>query len=334
MSRMSLEIKCVDKESDEINGKFMGVNLIKGKIGNMSFEFPQTAMTQNNIKRSNRTHVTIDSDIIQYYYQNIDAYPINKIKYAARVLNKYAKIIKEYPKQISDINFDYVRDYKLKFDERDFIIRLQNETNSLFLTDVETDRNQPLKKFTNQLENLGEKYSNKIICPTIDLNALPQIFLPKLQYIMSEEYPRFNVVFGGFKKRQENWLSLSKEIFAKSVWCNVVNLQRPFETFTNSYASNVSIAFTYGIHTISVGYPRIAPKKDDGDKLDEEPTPRLLNRETLRYEITDEYSKPKSDMLSFNNQQQEAKKMRAVIGKEFFKEYAKKDALKEHLNAI
>jgi len=328
----TLSIKCVEKESNEINGQFIGVNVIHGKIGTNDFEFPEPAATQIDLKRSNRTHIPIKTNIIQYYHQDKYNNSLKKIRHAGSLLKKFEKMVKINPQSIPDINFDYVRDYKITPQERDFMIRIQGEIdNSPFISDIELDRNQSLQKFIEQLKTLEEKYPEKIICPTIDFNALPQIFLQKLQYIVSENYQRFNVIFGGFIKRQENWLALSKEIFGKPIWCNVVSLQQRFETFSDPFVSNISIAFAYGIHTISVGYPRMEFDDDDEPK---EPIPRLLNQDTLIYENTDKYTKPQSVVHSFNNQQAEAQTMRESVGKEFFKEYAKKDGLQNHLSQI
>lgn len=330
----SLNIKCVKKESNEINGQFVGVNVISGQIGTIPFEFPDPAATHIELKTANLTHIPIKTKIIQFYYQDKPQNSLKKIKNVGNLLKKYEKFMKKYSNAIPDINFDYVRDYKITPSEIEMTNRIQAESEySLFLSMVEKDRNQILQKFITQLKELEEKYPGKIICPTIDLNALPQIFLQKLQYIISEEYQRFNVIFGGFITRQENWLALSKEIFGKPIWCNVVNMQQRFETFGEPFASNISIAFAYGIHTISVGFPRM-DFDDEPEAKPKKPVPRILNQNTLFYEKTQNFSKPQSIVKSFNLQQAEAAEMRKTVGKEFFKEYAKKDALKEHLSQI
>ena len=202
-SMPSLNIKCVKKESNEYNGQFVGVNVISGQIGTIPFEFPNPAATQIELKTSNRTHIPIKTKIIQYYHQDKPQNSLKKIRHAGKLLNKFERMMKQYPNSIPDINFDYVRDYMITPQEIDITNRVQAETEySLFLSVIEKNRNQSLEEFIAQLKELEEKYPEKIICPTIDLNALAQIFLQKLQYIVSEGYQRFKVSFDGFINRQ------------------------------------------------------------------------------------------------------------------------------------
>ncbi|MCH7647210.1 MAG: hypothetical protein IIA83_01200 [Thaumarchaeota archaeon] len=331
----SLDIQCIKKESNDINGQFVGVNVIRGKLGETEFEFPSPAATQIELTKANHTHIPIPRNIIQYYYQNKYNNSLKTIRHAGKLQKNYEKIMKNYPTSILDINFDYVRNYSMTLQERDFIIKLQGETNSIFLTDIETNRNQSLELFKNQLENLNNDYPEKIICPTLDINSVPQIFQQKLQHVVSEGYDRFNVSFGGFITRQENWLTLSKEIFGKPIWCNVVNMQQRFDTLSDLYASNISIAFAYGIHTISVGFPRMSFEDEkESSKNKKKEIVRVLNPENLLYEETTKITKPQSYVHSFNTQQAESENMKKSVGKEFFKEYAKKKALKDHLSKI
>jgi len=312
--------------------------VIQGNLNGIDFEFPSPAATHKDIERANRTRIPITTNIVQYYYQNQYNNSLQKIKHAGELIKKFERLIKNNPNSFVDINFDYINNYKMTKQEREFIIKLQGETSSLFITDYEIDMNQDLTSLKNNLDEIKMNYPKKIICPSIDLNTIPQIFKQKIEYLV-DECQRININFGGFINRQENWLTLSKTIFNKPIWCNVVNLQRKFDTFGEPFASNSSIAFAYGIHTISVGSPRIRLDEDpekrakQQEKL-ENPIARILNKNTLYYEETKKHTKPQADVKSFINQQEEANVMRKSIGKEFFKEYAKKDALKNHLSNI
>ncbi len=242
----------------------------------------------------------------------------------------------KYPNSILDIGYDFIKNYKKREAERQSILEIQKTLKTLFLSDIEVNREQSVEDFASHLENL-ENPHNQIICPTIDLEIVtPGLFTAKLDYILEKKYPRFNVKFASFDTNYINWLRLSQRIFGKDVWCNMTSVTKGHFHTTPPQKSLLACTFLYGVHTASHNYRRFGKFNDDKPyEKPKEITGRVLDRNSLCYNKM-RISPEEAVVESMNNLSREIEKIKEHVKKEtFFSEYVpKRKALSDELDNL
>ena len=106
-----------------------------------------------------------------------------------------------------------------------------------------------------------EKYPKNVICPTLDMGMKPvELFEEKIKMLFKYGIKKFNVIYRHIIDEQDNWIALSKKIYGKNIWCNVVGIPQQYFTKADKFSLITSVFF-YGVHTASLQYPRFSKIK-------------------------------------------------------------------------
>lgn len=333
----SLAVENIAKEKTDIKDQMLGVNIIEVTIDGKTFEFPDVAVIKSELDKVEQMNTNLNTSLIQMYYQIQHSRPITNEQTKKTATNMYNTLKEKYPNSIIDFGFEFLKSHKIRDVERRAILEIQKNVNSVFLTDVETDKDQSVENFAAQLENI-ENPNNQIICPSIDLDTVtPGVFSAKLDYILEKEYPRFNVKFASFDTRYANWLDLSEKIFEKDVWCNLTSVTKGYFHLVPPQRSLLACSFLYGVHTASHNYRRFNTKKDDKKpaKKPKEILGRVLDRDSLCFN-KDQISPAEGVVKSMKNLEAEIQKIKEHVKNEkFYTEYApKRKALSDELSDL
>ena len=147
-------------------------------------------------------------------------------------------------------------------------------------------------------------YPQKIISPTLDLGTnSPQKFADKIDLLFKYGIKRFNVIFRNMIDSQDNWITLSKKIYGKDIWCNLVGVPRQYNSNTDTF-SQIASVFVYGVHTASLQYPRFGKtvKSETKDKKSKTKPKKIytFNSSTGFFEITTTMTEEQARANSIN----------------------------------
>ncbi len=330
-------VENIAKEKTDVKEKMLGVNVIEVTIDQKKFEFPKIAPIKSEIEKAENTENKIDTDLIQLYHQVQNRSPVTNSQTKKNIIIKYEELREKYPNSIIDIGFEFLKNYKIREAERLAILDIQKQVKTMFLSDIEANKEQTLEDFVSQLENIQNPH-NQIVCPTLDLSmTTPDLFEAKIQHVIEKEYPRVNVKFAPFDPNYVNWLDLSENIFSKNIWCNLTTISRGYFHLPPPQRSLLASSFLYGIHTASHNYRRF-PTKDKNKKVEEKPKDQrtlVLDRDTLCFNKL-EMSSDEAYVKTINNLSAEIQKIKEHVKKEtFYSEYvSKKKALSGALHDL
>jgi len=129
-----------------------------------------------------------------------------------------------------------------------------------------------------------------------------------------------------------NWIELSKRIYGKDIWCNVVGVPQRYLSSTNTI-SLTSIVFLYGVHTVSLGYPTI---RKNNSKQKSKMKIYQFNSTTHRFDKTTEVTNVQSRARSINSQISQLKMaLPHIVNETYFSKFVKsKPALFDILQSI
>ncbi len=331
-------VQNIAKEEYGVGNKKIGPNVIEVTINGVTYQFPDAAAIKGEIDKAGNLEIPIKTKLIQYFYQVRKIFPITEERYQSNITKAFSELMEKYPDHLIDINFDFVKSHTVTPEEMKAILKIQRDVKSPFLSIIEPNREQSLEDFVAQLSSIGNPY-NQIICPSIDLDTkTPGLFVKKLERILEEKYPRFNVRYASLYTRYGNWLDMSERIFGKDVWCNVTSTPREIFNAAPPHRSLLACTFIYGAHTASHGYGR-GWKKDGDDtmkiKKPDEYARRLLDPKSFYYNDSDLLYN-ECIVKSINNISSETNNMRQyVIDGTFASKYLPQRAgLREELNDL
>lgn len=280
---MSLEILSCNFDTNAALG--LGANHLKVSVNSDEMDLPHPCASRADYEKSTRTKMKLRSKIFQYHI-NIRRFP-NLGEKSQRIIQKnYSNIVKKYKPQITDFNF-YNSKYKWTDRNRDIVLKLQNKLGSTFVSDVIFERNQSLRDFQRQTDDLGSFETNSYKCPTISMHSNITIFKQHLEHVIDKKYKRFNVEWAGLRSHYDRWRYLSRLIRGKKIWCNVVAIPSPrvkFESKSGSkqMMSSMGLAMAFGAHTFGYGYRTMVPQN-----YDQHTAPSwLLNTSNWCYKVT------------------------------------------------
>lgn len=331
-------VQNIAKEEYDVGGKKIGPNVIEVTINGVTYQFPDVAAIKSEVDKADNLKISMKPKLIQYFYQVQKRYPITNDHYQKNITDTFSELMTKYPNHIIDINFDFVKSHIVTPEEIKAILKIQRDVKSPFLSVIEPSKEQSLEDFIKQLSTIGNPY-NQIVCPGIDLDTkTPELLVKKLDYIMEEKYPRFNVRYSSLHTRYYNWIDLSERIFGKDVWCNVTSVPRGIFNGMPPYRSLLACTFLYGVHTASHGYGRRGKKTGEESvevKNPSEYTKRLLDPKSFYYNDS-ELSYDECRVRSINNISSEMNNMKQhVIDGTFVAKYLPQRAgLSEELNDL
>lgn len=337
---VNLIVENIESEKYDINNRFIAVNAIKATIGEAEFEFPSPAPIKSELDAAIEAKEEITPKLFQYFYQIQERYPLTRNATCNNITTTFKKLIADNPSRIGDICFDFLSNHEITSEERDAILKIQRDSDSLFLSDIETNKEQDTAALEAEIDSIDNP-KDQIVCPTLDLSTVtPGVFSAKLDFILERKFPRVNVKFASLDTYYVNWLDLAERIYKKDIWCNLTSIPRGYFNADPPFKSLLACVFLYGVHTASHNYPRRPKKNKDEPKKEIKKDPsewpsRLLNRNTLYFDDSS-LSYYQSRVRSINNQHLETNLYTDLIkGKTFFAEYSsKKKALTDELHDL
>ncbi len=330
-------VENIAQDKIDLKDGMLGVNVIEVTIYGKKFEFPNVAAIKSELEKAEDLDTNLDTNLVQLYHQVKIKNPLANKQTKNNIMKKYSDLKGKYPNSIIDIGYDFLKGYSKTEADRQAILEIQRTLRSVFLSDIEINREQSVDAFAAQLKSI-ENPHNQIICPTIDIEIItPGLFEAKLDYIIEKGYSRFNVKFSSFDKHYVNWIRLSQKIFGKNVWCNVTAVIKGHFTTVPPHRSLLACTFLYGVHTASHNFRRFPRKKNDEKerRKSKEVFGYVLDRNILSYNkmrITPEEAVVKS----MNNLSKEIEKIKEHVKKGiFFSEYVpKRKALFDELDNL
>ena len=255
---MNISIKNIG--SDRFNDQ-IGSNAIQIKIGDQIIDTPMIAAHQSELKRAQKSSISLNTNLVQYIYKVRKKELIDNSQIKNKITKDIKTIIDKNPKCIVDVFFQYGKNYFPLQVERKNILQIQNDAGCPFISDYESNPNQSVSEFKEQLQQTLQKYPDKIICPTLDLVMdSSEKFSQKIDLLLECGIRRFNVIYRNMTDHQDNWITLSEKIYGKDIWCNLVGVssQYPTNKHTTIKYSYIAQAFLYGVHTASLQYPNFS----------------------------------------------------------------------------
>ncbi len=259
----------------------LSANYIKCKINDEIFEFPYMNATYQDFDKSSEVN-PIQSRFFQYFINEFSP-PSPAITTRCRqtqISTNFLNVIENHHPILTDITLFYSNNQQPVGEERrSAFLKIQQDLNTTFISDIEIDKNQDTRHFKTQLEYFNSIDTDQIKSPTISMTSTEEVFEEKLNFILDEKYDRVNVEWGGQSTNSDNWINLSKLLFEKKIICNVVSIHR-VRDYTEPYDSNVLKQFMLGASSCSTGY-----LGGGNNKIKRKPQRTfVLNEKTWKYE--------------------------------------------------
>ncbi len=231
MEEFNIENVAADRfnnDDDEI-----GSNVISVELAEEQLTFPMPVPHQSELKKANDAKIKLKSSMLQFIHRVETDERINTKATKDKIIEKIKIILEDNPDLTVDVFFQFWKDIAPTETERKNILEIQFEAGLLMIADYESNPNQSIEKFEKQLKEVLKKYPKNIICPTLDMGMKPvELFEEKIQILPDHGIKKFNVIYRHIINEQDNWIALSKKIYGKDIWCNVVGI--PQQYFTNS----------------------------------------------------------------------------------------------------
>ncbi len=298
-------------------GRFLHANAAEIYFNGKAIPLPMIVPNQLELKYSHQAGFGgFDIQLFQYV-EAIDFKTDFRSPSVRRLLTQnFKKLLTSYPNLLGDIFLQYREDYPIKQSHRSTFHEVQVDANSTFLSDIEVNREQSAEDFINQSLELRDEYPDHIIRPTLDIGMRTTgLFSQKVNLLIKNKFPSFNIRFRAIKKSFKNWIGLSEIIAGQNIWCNVEGTTRRW--FGKKRISQLAILFNLGIHTVSHGNL----KAYGGFKVQ----PFLLDTSTLLYNpappgVT--YPVSRADDV-FTHERHLTLARRHIINKDYFSYYTK-----------
>lgn len=330
---MRFEINNVGIDIYETPHTLLCANAINSTVNNCKLSSPMTATHQSELSKSEIAKIPLNSTLFQYVHFPRKNNKINEKSIKEFVTTDYKKWIDKYPKLITDFYYQYYPSYPPSIAERNAILDVQRDAGATILSDYETNPEQTVEKFEEQILNFRNENKKYIPSPTLDIDMrVIGLFAKKVDKLIEHKFQRFNVIFRSILTYQVNWIDLSHRLLQKNIWCNVVGVPQRFLSGANPI-SLLSAPFLYGVHSTSLGYPIIRNKKNKKKKV----MPKYsFNNNTYTFEKVVNTSESESRSTSFNAYVDELKIARKyIINRKFYSEYIpSKSGLLEILHSV
>jgi hypothetical protein len=325
------QIKNVGIDIYETSRTLVGANAITCTTQYGKLRSPMISPHQSELSKSDLAKIPLNSSLFQYVHIPRKDNKVNEKNTKETITNDYKKWIDKYPKLITDFYYQYYPDYPPTIVERNAILDIQRDAGAKILSDYETNPEQTVEKFEEQILSFRNDNKKYIPSPTLDIDIRTiGLFTKKLDKILEHKFQRFNVIFRSLLTYQVNWIDLSHRLLQKNIWCNVVGVPQRFLSGTNPI-SLLSVPFLYGVHSTSLGYPIIRNKKTK-KKIQK----YSFNNNTYTFDKIFSASESENRTTSFNEHVDELKIARKhIINRKFYSQYIpSKSGLLEILNNI
>lgn len=326
-------IKNIGKDLFQSDLFQIGSNVIHVEIEGSDFDFPMVAPHQSEFAKAKSVGVTLESPLLQFIHRIEQEKRITNDSIMDEITEKLVNFFDENPNLIVDSYFQFWQEFLPTDAERGRILDSQYNAGSLIISDYETEINQSVRKFENQLNESLDNYPKNILSPTIDMALVPVEKLEKkIDLLFKYGIKRFNVIYRSMIDEQDNWITLSKKIYGKNIWCNVVGVPTQYYSQYNKF-SLISAVFFYGAHTASLQYPRF-PKSSGKPVVKEtkKATVHLFEPNTGYFEIVNDISDERARALSINELVKYSKKIQPkIISKSYYSKFV---PTQTHLNSM
>lgn len=280
----------------------VGSNVIKVDLVDITINCPMVAPHQSEITKAKRAEIKLKSKLIQYVHRVERKKRITTNKIKNGIIDDLKIVLDANPECLVDIYFQYWKKYFPTEIERQNILEIQVRSGCLIISDYETNPNQSSEQFEKQIQQLLKDYPDKIVSPTLDLGTESvKKFEDKIDLLFKYGIKRFNVIFRNMFDAQDNWIALSKKIYGKDIWCNVVGVPQQYNSSIDPFSLITSV-FIYGVHTTSLQYPRFS-KKTPNSAIKEKPKSKIIyifNPKTGYFEITSTMTDEEARAYSIN----------------------------------
>ena len=293
-------------------------NYMKVNINSKIVRFPQVCASHTDYKKSHTSGIELNTKIFQQH-ENLTRWGISE-QIQHKILDKHNEIYDKYDVLISDINF-WWDGHVWTPEERESALSLQENMRGDFLSDVVVTRdvidpNYVTGEFNNILDDLLNRNSKKIKCPSISMKTSPAIFKKQLELIYEKKFKRFNVDWVGMTVNI-NWEILSSFLKDKKIWCNMTAINKKIGV---NAKSNLMLGVAHGAHTVGLGY---LPFSNPDKKY--EPKSYLVDNNSLRYNVVQNMSSKTSDTKSHNILHKKSVDSQLHIRKDFFYNFIPKN---------
>ncbi|QUC64405.1 hypothetical protein NsoK4_08245 [Nitrosopumilus sp. K4] len=312
----NFKIENIGKDRFRNSKKEIGANVISVTLAEKEFEFPTVVPHQSELKKANDTNIKLNSSLLQFVHRVDGNKRIDNDGIRDNIIDKLNSVMEENPKLLVDIFFQFWESFPPTKIEQEYILQIQEKAGCLIISDYETDPHQDIIKFEERLKELIHRFPNKIISPTLDLSTKPPgLFEAKIALLFKYGIKRFNVIYRSIIDEQDNWITLSRMIYGRDIWCNVVGIPQRYYSRTDKF-SLIAAVFLYGVHTASLQYPRFSKKAKSKTEQDKKPRiaqQYLFNPTNGYFEEIDEMSDEESRARSINALIKYAAKIRLKI---------------------
>ena len=299
-------MKVTNVESDlyQNSNQKIGSNVINIEIAKKQFQFPMVAPHQSELAKAQAFNIKLNSPLLQFIHRVEKSKRITDDIIKEHITENLRKIIESNPTLIVDSFFQFWQEYLPTLKERNNILDIQYQAGSKIISDYETKQNQSLTRFEKQISTAIPQFQNRIYSPTLDIGTISvELFEEKIDLLFEYSVKRFNIIYRSFIDTQDNWIALSKKLYQKKIWCNVVGIPQQYYSTLNKF-SLVAAVFFYGAHTASLQYPRFPPASDKPSSDETYAKTSLSHRfnvGTGKFEIIDNESTDKSRANSVND---------------------------------
>ena len=273
-----------------ICANYMKVN-VNGKI----VELPKVCASHSNYTKSHKSGIRLNTEFFQQH-ENLTRWGnINTEHRQNKILSKHDDMYEKYNILISDINF-WWDGHVWTPEERESALSLQENMQGDFLSDVVvrrdvTDSKYVTGEFNDILDDLLDRTSKKIKCPSISMKTSSEVFRKQLELIHEKEFQRFNVDWTGMTVN-DNWEILSSFLKDKKIWCNMTAINK---TRSGNMKSYMMLGIAYGAHTVGLGYLPFS-----GTDTNYEQKSYLIDDNTLCYNEVQDMTPEVCDTTSHN----------------------------------
>ncbi|MCA2004142.1 MAG: hypothetical protein LDL06_05210 [Candidatus Nitrosotenuis sp.] len=312
--------------SDGAN-RSLHVNSIEAIHKKTKHEMPAVAANTVELEYFKKSKIQPKTKLIQAVVKTLNKLEIHNSEKLAKIKKQYGDLLAQNPDFIADFYLQRPQAVNLDKNERKIIHDIQYDANATIISDYESNRDQSENDFEAEILDTRDKYKDVTVSPTIDMGIREENLAgKKIDKILDNGFPRFNVIFRSIPDNHANWVDLSQKITGRNVWVNVVGVTQRWYN-RKLRISQMSRAFLYGVHSASQGYPWQGTTNAPS---------YVLNEKTLCYDLDNSLNYEESRANSNNNQQKALSLSIPYIKKKsFYKNYVQsKFGLNYSFNSI
>ena len=277
------------------NNSTICANYMKVDVNGKVVELPQVCASHSNYTKSHESDIELKTKFFQQHENLMRGDNINTEERQNKILSKHNDMYEKYNILISDINFWWDGHIWTR-EERESALSLQENMKGDFLSDVVvrrdvTDSGYVTGEFNDILDDLLNRASKKIKCPSISMKTNPEVFRKQLELIYEKEFQRFNVDWAGMSVNN-NWEILSSFLKDKKIWCNMTAINK---NKTSDMRSYMMLGIAHGAHTVGLGYLSFGSTDTDYKQKS-----YLIDKNTLRYNVVQDMTPEVCDATSHN----------------------------------